>query len=58
LEATSNDLLQPVSFALENNVFTVFSDGRDCTGCPADSGYSLVAGHAATQHHQQYRLLN
>ena len=49
-ELTSNDLLQPVTFAADqnNNVFTIFSDGRTCSGCPADSGIQFGGGGFAS----------
>jgi hypothetical protein len=50
LESASSDLLQPVSFSADakNNVFTIFSDGRDCAGCEADSGIQFGGGGFAS----------
>ncbi|MGH8033718.1 MAG: hypothetical protein ACREO9_00730, partial [Lysobacterales bacterium] len=49
-ESASHDVLQPVSFAADENlkIFTVFSDGRDCTGCPLNSGIQFGGGGFAS----------
>ncbi len=50
LESATNDLLQPVTFIADGNLnmFTIFSDGRDCMGCPTDSGIEYGGGGFAS----------
>lgn len=50
LESASNDLLQPVTFIADENLnmFTIFSDGRDCSGCPGGSGIQFGGGGFAS----------
>ena len=50
LESATDELLQPVTFIADENLdmFTIFSDGRDCTGCPADTGIQFGGGGFAS----------
>jgi len=49
-EFASGDILQPVTFIADENLnmFTVFSDGRDCSGCPVGSGIEFGGGGFAS----------
>jgi len=49
-ESGSGDILQPVTFIADENlnIFTVFSDGRDCNGCLEGSGIQFGGGGFAS----------
>src|SRR5262249_31899224 len=51
LESVSGGVRQPVTFAAggNNNLFTIFSDGRDhCSGCTAGTGIQFGGGGFAS----------
>lgn len=50
LESATQDLLQPVTFIADENlnIFTIFSDGRDCMGCPEGTGIQFGGGGFAS----------
>jgi hypothetical protein len=50
LESATQDLLQPVTFIADENLnmFTIFSDGRDCVGCPEGTGIQFGGGGFAS----------
>lgn len=49
-ESATNDILQPTTFIADEllNLFVIFSDGRDCTGCPGGSGIQFGGGGFAS----------
>lgn len=50
LESVTGDVLQPVTFIADENLnlFTVFTDGRDCAGCPENTGIEFGGGGFAS----------
>jgi len=50
LESATQDLLQPVTFIADENlnIFTIFSDGRDCMDCPEGTGIQFGGGGFAS----------
>jgi hypothetical protein len=50
LESATQDLLQLVTFIADENLnlFAIFSDGRDCAGCPGGSGIQFGGGGFAS----------
>ena len=50
MESATQDLLQPVTFIGDENlnIFTIFSDGRDCMGCPEGTGIQFGGGGFAS----------
>jgi len=50
LESASNNVLQPVTFIADENLnmFVIFSDGRDCAGCPKGTGIQFGGGGFAS----------